>query len=92
METSGGIQASLAGRYASALFGLARDERQIDAVSRSLEAIGSALAESREFRQLIDSPLVDRKDAGKAFAALGPQLGPAPPALTASSGTHRRAA
>ncbi|MDQ3483246.1 MAG: F0F1 ATP synthase subunit delta, partial [Pseudomonadota bacterium] len=34
METSGGIQASLAGRYASALFDLARDERQIDAVSR----------------------------------------------------------
>ena len=30
METSGGIRASLAGRYASALFDLARDERQID--------------------------------------------------------------
>lgn len=75
METSGGIPASLAGRYASALFGLARDERQIDAVSRSLEAIGSAIAESREFRQLIDSPLVDREAAGRAFAALGPQLG-----------------
>ena len=75
METSGGIQASLAGRYASALFGLARDERQIDAVGRSLDALASALADSREFAELVGSPLVGRKDAAKAFAALGPQLG-----------------
>ena len=75
METSGGIQASLAGRYASALFGLARDERQIDAVGRSLDALASALADSREFNALIASPLVGRKDAAKAFAALAPQLG-----------------
>ncbi len=75
METSGGIQASLAGRYASALFGLARDERQIDAVGRSLDALASALADSREFNALIASPLVGRQDAAKAFAALAPQLG-----------------
>ena len=75
METSGGIQASLAGRYASALFGLARDERQIDAVGRSLDALTSALVDSREFAELVASPLVGRKDAGKAFAALGPELG-----------------
>ena len=75
METSGGIQASLAGRYASALFGLARDERQIDAVGRSLDALASALADSREFAALVASPLVSRKDAAKAFAGLGPQLG-----------------
>ncbi|MDQ3478258.1 MAG: F0F1 ATP synthase subunit delta, partial [Pseudomonadota bacterium] len=49
METSGGMQASLAGRYASALFDLARDEKQIDAVGRSLEALNQALADSREF-------------------------------------------
>jgi F-type H+-transporting ATPase subunit delta len=75
VETSGGIQASLAGRYASALFGLARDERQIDAVGRSLDALASALADSREFSELVASPLVSRKDAAKAFAGLGPELG-----------------
>jgi F-type H+-transporting ATPase subunit delta len=75
VETSGGIQASLAGRYASALFGLARDERQIDAVGRSLDALASALVDSREFAALIASPLVGRKDAAKAFAALVPDLG-----------------
>ena len=75
METSGGIQASLAGRYASALFGLARDERQIDAVGRSLEALSSALADSRDFAELVTSPMVSRQDAAKAFAGLAPQLG-----------------
>ncbi len=74
METSGGMQASLAGRYASALFGLARDEKQIDAVSRSLETLKQALADSRELNQLAASPLVGREDAGKAFAAVAGQL------------------
>jgi F-type H+-transporting ATPase subunit delta len=68
------MQASLAGRYATALFGLARDEKQIDAVSRSLETLNQALADSRDFDQLVISPLVDREDAGNAFAAVGEQL------------------
>jgi F-type H+-transporting ATPase subunit delta len=74
VETSGGIRASLAGRYASALFDLARDQRQIDAVGNSLNALGQALLDSREFAELVASPLVSRKDAGKAFAAMAPQL------------------
>ena len=74
METSGGIQASLAGRYASALFDLARDEKQIDAVGRSLEALNQALADSRDFDQLVISPLIDREDAANAFAAVAEQL------------------
>jgi F-type H+-transporting ATPase subunit delta len=75
VDTSGGIQASLAGRYASALFDLARDERQIDAVGRSLDTLSSALADSREFAELVASPMVSRDDAAKSFAALAPQLG-----------------
>ena len=75
METSGGIRASLAGRYASALFDLARDQRQIETVSSSLEALAQALLDSRDFAELIASPLVSREQAGQAFAALAPQLG-----------------
>ena len=74
METSGGIQASLAGRYASALFDLARDQRQIEAVSRSLELLAQALVDSREFAELVSSPLVSREQAGKAMAAIAQQL------------------
>lgn len=75
METSGGIRASLAGRYASALFDLARDQRQIESVGRSLDALSQALLDSKDFAELVASPLVSRDEAGKAFAALAPQLG-----------------
>jgi F-type H+-transporting ATPase subunit delta len=74
VENSGGIQASLAGRYATALFGLARDEMQIDAVTRSLDSLEAAMAESSDFRTLVTSPLVGRTDAGKAIRALIPTL------------------
>jgi F-type H+-transporting ATPase subunit delta len=75
VETSGGIRASLAGRYASALFDLARDRRQIEAVGNSLDALGQALLDSKDFAELVSSPLVSRDEAGKAFAAIAPQLG-----------------
>src|SRR4051794_36701005 len=75
VEISGGIRASLAGRYASALFDLARDQRQIDAVGRSLDSLNQALLDSKDFNELVTSPLVSREEAGKAFAALAPQLG-----------------
>ena len=74
METSGGIRASLAGRYASALFDLARDQRQIESVGQSLDALGQALLDSKDFSELIGSPLVSRDEAGNAFAALVPSL------------------
>ena len=75
MDNSGGIRASLAGRYASALFDLARDQRQIESVGKSLDALGQALLDSKDFNELVTSPLVSREEAGKAFAALAPHLG-----------------
>lgn len=75
METSGGIRASLAGRYASALFDLARDERQIDSVSRSLDMLKAALGESGDLKALTTSPLVGRDAAAKGIAATAQALG-----------------
>src|SRR5439155_25396740 len=74
VDNSGGIRASLAGRYASALFDLARDQRQIESVGNSLDALGQALLDSKDFAELVSSPLVSRDEAGKSFAALAPQL------------------
>jgi len=75
VETSGGIRASLAGRYASALFDIARDQRQIESVSKSLDALRQALLDSKDFNELVTSPVVSREEAGKAFAALAAQFG-----------------
>ncbi len=75
VETSGGIQASLSGRYATALFELARDENAIDAVSASLSTLKQALAESDDLRQLTTSPIVSRTEAVNAIAAAAASLG-----------------
>ena len=74
MENSGGIQASLSGRYATALFDLAREEKAIDAVSESLKTLKATLAESAELRQLTNSPLVSRDQATRAVAAIASTL------------------
>ncbi|MGD9769634.1 MAG: F0F1 ATP synthase subunit delta [Pseudolabrys sp.] len=75
MENSGGIQASLSGRYALALFELARDGKQLDSVAESLSALKAALAESPDFRALTTSPVLGREDAAKAVAAVGASMG-----------------
>jgi F-type H+-transporting ATPase subunit delta len=75
VENSGGIQASLSGRYATALFTLARDEKALDAVSASLATLKAALVESDDFLRLTSSPLVSREEAAKAIAAVAGVLG-----------------
>ena len=69
MDISSGIQASLAGRYALALFELARDEKQLENVGASLATVRQALAESDDFRELTTSPLIGREETAKAVAA-----------------------
>lgn len=74
MENSGGIQASIAGRYATALFELARDGKAIDKVEASLAQLRAALDQSDDFRRLTSSPVLSRADAAKGAAAIAKSL------------------
>ena len=74
MENSGGIQASLSGRYATALFELARDSKSLPKVEASLATVRQALDESADFKALTTSPLIGRGDAAKAVAATAAAL------------------
>jgi len=56
------------------LFDLARDGRQIESVSASLDALNQAFADSKDFNELVTSPLVSRNEALKAFASIAPRL------------------
>ncbi len=69
MENSGGIATGLAGRYATALFELARDNKMLEAVGASLASLRRAIAESPELRELTTSPLVTREQATGAIGA-----------------------
>jgi F-type H+-transporting ATPase subunit delta len=75
VDISSGIQASLAGRYALALFELARDEKQLESVGASLAAVRQALAESEDFRTLTTSPLIGREKTVKAIASTADAMG-----------------
>ena len=74
MESSGGIQASLGGRYATALFELASESKTIDTVEASLGTVRQALAESADFKALTTSPLIGRVAAAKAIAAVAQSM------------------
>jgi F-type H+-transporting ATPase subunit delta len=75
VETSGSIQASLSGRYAVALFDLARDGKTLDTVAESLAALKAAIAQSADFKSLINSPVLSREAAGKTTAAVAASIG-----------------
>lgn len=74
METSAGIEASLGGRYASALFELARENRAIGEVEASLRTVQDAIGQVPELKRLIGSPLVSRVQAERAVAAVSGAL------------------
>lgn len=75
MEISAGIQASLAGRYASALFELAAEAGSVSAVESDLDKLAAALAESADLAGLIRNPEIARADAAKAIDAVAKLLG-----------------
>ena len=75
MEISAGIQASLAGRYAAALFDLASEAGNVSAVESDLDKLGAAIGESADLAALIKNPEVSRADLGKAMGALARLLG-----------------
>lgn len=75
MEISAGIQASLAGRYASALFELAAEGGAVSAVESDLDTLANALAESPDLKAVTTNPQLSRGEQGRAMAAVAAQIG-----------------
>lgn len=74
MDNSGGISASLAGRYATALFALAQEKKAVAAVEISLSKVIVALGESDDLRALTISPVLSREAAKSAIAAVAKSM------------------
>ncbi len=64
------IVSGMAGRYATALFELARDEKSVDAVKADLDALDAMIAESADLLRLVRSPVFGADEQGKALAAV----------------------
>ena len=63
-------QGGLATRYAAALFELAEDKHQLDAVAGDLAALAQMIIDSADLKRLINSPVLSRADQGKGIAAV----------------------
>ncbi|MBS7543659.1 F0F1 ATP synthase subunit delta [Ancylobacter oerskovii] len=60
----------VAGRYATALFELAREAGAIDAVKADLDRFGALIAESDDLKRLVRSPVFSSEDQERAVAAV----------------------
>lgn len=60
----------LAGRYATALFELARDAGELDTIAGDLATLKSLINDSQDLRRLVRSPVFSREEQGKAMAAI----------------------
>jgi F-type H+-transporting ATPase subunit delta len=60
----------VSGRYATALFELARDEKSIDAVQADLDKFDAMLSESADLKRLVRSPVFAADTQVKALSAV----------------------
>lgn len=60
----------IAGRYATALYDMADEAKQLDAVADDLRGLKGLLAESDDLRRLVRSPLIGRQNQIKAMLAV----------------------
>ena len=65
----------MAGRYASALFSLARDANATDAVGASLDTFDRAILESADLQRLVRSPAFSAQEQVNAAGAVIARLG-----------------
>ena len=75
MSETSSLSASIAGRYATALFELAEESGTLERAEQDIAALSDALAESAELRDLISSPIYSRENQGRAMAGVGAALG-----------------
>lgn len=64
------IVSGAAGRYATALFDLAKEEGALDTVAADLNRFDGMLTESKDLERLVRSPVFSADDQGKALSAL----------------------
>ena len=64
------IVSGMAGRYATALFELALDNKAVDAVKADLEKFEAMVADSEDLRRLVRSPVFGASEQTKALGAV----------------------
>ncbi|MCO6385157.1 F0F1 ATP synthase subunit delta [Oceanicola sp. 502str15] len=69
------ISASIAARYASALFDLAKSDKKLKSLGSDADTLGAALDESDAFRDLINNPIYTRAEQAAGATAVAKKMG-----------------
>lgn len=74
MSEPASISASIAARYAKAIFEIAHDNKNLSGLETGLNDLATSLGDSEDLRTLINSPLISRQDQGAAIAAIAKKM------------------
>ena len=74
MSETVGISTGIAGRYATAVFDLAKEGKALPALETDVDALEAALAESADLQKLISSPVYSREEQGASIAAIAKKM------------------
>jgi F-type H+-transporting ATPase subunit delta len=69
------MMASVAGRYASALYDLASEQNQVKPVEQAMRQLQAMLDDSADLRGLVRSPVIAAADQGRALDAVMAKAG-----------------
>ncbi|MQQ09482.1 F0F1 ATP synthase subunit delta [Epibacterium sp. SM1979] len=75
MSEPASISAGIAARYATAIFEIAEESKSLDSLETSINDLATALADSAELSELINSPVVSRDAQGAAIIAVAEKMG-----------------
>ena len=74
VSSSQTMSSGVAGRYATALFEIAKERGILPSVEADLTAVEAALAESADLRDMIASPIFTREDMAAAIKAIAARM------------------
>lgn len=74
VSDTGSISSGIAVRYATAVFELAKEAKELPALEKDLDALEAALEDSADFAELISNPVYTRDEMATAVAAIGKKM------------------
>ncbi|MEM6306768.1 MAG: F0F1 ATP synthase subunit delta [Pseudomonadota bacterium] len=74
MSETVSISSGIAGRYATAVFEIAKDDNKIDDLAADVNTLDAALSESVDLTALVNSPVYSRDEMGAAISAVAAKL------------------
>lgn len=75
MSEPASISTGIAKRYATAIFEIAKENKDLAGLETGINDLSAALSESADLREVISSPLISRADQQAAITAVADKMG-----------------